>query len=306
MPPQIQIDKNFISRANDILNRDRYKQHNLITEEEPEYDVTDDDGNIAKGLNLQINAVANTLTRRIEQNTLISPNRWDPTEKKFHIVESDLNPILCNLEAVCSSCYEIIGSVYYSVDASERGRASLSILEGGVDHGTNDTETTGDYCYRCTNCDEEIDEQEVEYFIPQESLNNLKQMIRQFLQNNGEINTEGITEEQRQERPAVGTWIPHFLRPDVQPGQRIRQERVTNEFPDGKQIQHDIQNHGRPGPTMRQTQKGTRESYQEDFVFRSNWDCKHCNYSNGGQNKKCGNKECQKDKFTPTKDISLK
>lgn len=300
MPPLVFIDPQFVETLKEISEDREYNGHPLKTENE-----FNEDRETAEQLKNSINEIITRKTqqieRRIQANELFRNNTWVNNAPQYHIMGSDISVIFQDLDAICENCDATITEINYRAQATEYGTASLSIIEGTTDYEGNETNTDGDYEFTCKECDNAVSPHRIPYFIPQESLNNLIAYGRIFTERQN-ASTEGLTTRTiRQQEPTEDTEIRRRWRP----GQR-ETVQATNEFPDGKQIQKDINGHGPSGPQMHTSAKGILESTPEDFLFRNTiWTCKSCGNANKGTNRKCGTTSCQKDKFLPTKTIKL-
>lgn len=295
MPPEIRIHKNFVNAAKAIIERKTYNGHALETDNE--FDVNED--RIGGNIHVKIEAVKQNIQRRIANGETIGENQFGNNEELWHIVKRDLMPILDTLEPICPNCDATGMKLWYTARATERGSAYASIENETDDHETDETNTDGDYEYTCMECDGDINPGSIQYFIPGDAYIELCAFLEEVL-NMPNV----VTEAERQTNRTVGDmWVPPWQ--TTRPKQTHKQ---TETFPVGRQIQEDIAAHGPNGPQMHINTQGTQVSGPEDFAFRNNgrsWICKHCEQMNSGENKKCGNKSCQKDKFAPVKEIKL-
>ena len=308
MPPEITIQPDFATAARAIRERKTYEGHALVT------DTTDFDLNeerIEDKILEKIQAVRKNIRNRIAADERVSPIAWNGNDgHKWHIVKRDLHPIMAELEAICPGCNTVNAKCGYSVAATENGTVYLDITEGTVDHETDETNTDGDYTYQCFECGEDLKTNSLEYVIPENAYNELCNFLREILTNERaaiaepEVITENMPDQVRR-------WIPQWQRDAVnaiRDGQQRQQNQNGETFPIGNQVQKDIPGHGPNGPQMNTSPKGIQTSGPEAFIFRDTgrgWLCKHCDNRNNGENKKCGNRNCQKDKFAPVKDIKL-
>lgn len=308
----VYIEPAFLTYANKILNENKFKRHRLKTENEFNKDIE-----TIRMLNNDLLGTIQTrriqLQRAIQTNELRPPYQWGADDTKYHIIGSDIGYLLRTLDAICENCDATIKETNYNTPATEYGTAILSIELGTTDHENTDTQGgDGDSSYSCKECDNVIDPESIPYFIPDESLEKLKEFLRTFT-TLPDINTDGAITNEEQPRGTINindTLMPGFIRntgirTNIN-GRPITQQN-ENRFPDGKQIQHDIQRHGPAGPQNKTNQKGIQNSLPQDFVFRNNamWTCRKCETLNKGENRKCQTKTCQLDKFTPTKNIKI-
>ena len=306
MPPVIYIEEEFVEKAKKFIQTSIIDDNEITTELD---EINDDYERITiERIRVQIERTKEETRRRMELNDTIIGNTpfYVQGATTYHIIEAQLKKIFRNAIAMCDGCAQLMPSVNFSADVTESGTATMILTQGATDADVTDTSHNGNTNYFCPSCDEEIIEDTLTYYIPEEGKEMIVAYLNEVLDYQG-IDTHGkpVEEPNNNDRNNNRPFGDTILN-------RIIQERTerprTNEFPDGKQIQHDIGTHGPAGPSMHRNEKGTNKSFPENFIFRDNgkyWSCNHCEAQNNPQSRKCANNQCKKDKFEKITKIDI-
>lgn len=270
------------------LSRNVYKDHEITVDQD---DIEDTDGDLIENnkdaIQNQILRVRQLIDRRIQNGEIEQTRPWEINGPRYHIVLNDYESILRTFLAICPRCNEHLDSLAYTTRQTEYGTAYINLADGTTDHEVTDTGNRDGYDYECSSCGREVSPEEIPYYCPEQQFEQIKEMLRNHIQNATNPDPLGFNTQQM-------------------PKKKAKQDPAF--FPPGRQVQKDIGAHGPNGPQMRtDEQKRIRKSFAEDFAFRNNnnWKCKHCEHFNEGARRQCANKHCKKDKFEPIKNITL-
>lgn len=288
------IDPEFITEARKI-EQYRFRNHSLLIIDDDEENFEEEEiDEITRRVRNRIATVKDQIRTRIAEGIeLRGGHRWNIANLNANIVYSDLEMIIEELAPVCESCMNEISSVYYSADVQELGRATIGISTGADNHEVDNTEATGDYTYRCEECETQIDPYKLELKISEPAWHEIVRFGQEMI---GTTNVALPNEQQ-------DTRIPRI----TQIAQEVARQRANRQdFPEGRQLQRDINAHGPNGPQMKMGKKN-KITYSEptDYVLREtrSWYCDNCETENNGNRVKCT--QCSRGKFERIKEIKI-